>query len=317
MKTSIGSYKPWYQNGISRREMIRIFSSSFAACIAPATLTSQTRVTIDKANPKPVLLAVPLFFGDNKRLGTAISNIIQADLERSGIFSTLKQKKFVQQMNNIDVTPRFQDWRSIGVEAVIIGRTLKIENGNFQVHFRLWDIVLGQLLIEQKFSVLPKHWRRLGHLVSDQIYQKLTFEQGYFDTRIVFIDETGPKQKRLKRLAIMDQDGHNLQILSDGSELVITPRFNPMRQEITYMSYVKDQPRVFMMDLTSGQKQVVGDFPGMTFAPRFSPDGKRVIMSVQHNTSSWIVEIDLKSRRSRHLTRSDAIDTSPCFHTSI
>ncbi len=313
MKNPIGSTRSRYSNGVSRRDALQIMGSGIAAGFAPSFAMAQTRVTIDEANLRPRPIAVPFFVGADKRLGKALADIIQSDLERSGLFRPMDREAFLQKIDSIDVAPRFADWRSIGAEALVVGRTVKLKDGRFQAQFRLWDVVLGKPLTGQQFSIPPQYWRRLGHLISDQVYQKLTLEQGYFDTRIVFIDETGPKQQRLKRLAIMDQDGYNVQLLSDGRELVITPRFNQKRQEVTYMSYVEGQPRVLMMDLATGQRQIVGDFPGMTFAPRFSPDGQRVVMSFQQGASSSIVEMDLRSRRSRRLTQSNAIDTGPCF----
>ncbi len=297
----------------SRRAFLTLAGSAAMTSLAPPGVGAQTRVTIDEANLRPRPIAIPHFFGDDPRLGAALADIVQADLERSGLFRPIDRAAFLQQVRKIDVAPRFGDWRAVGAEAMVVGRTVKLKDGRFQAQFRLWDVVLGKPLTGQQFAIAPRHWRRLGHLIADQVYQKLTLEQGYFDTRIVFIDETGPKQRRLKRLAIMDQDGYNVQMLSDGRELVITPRFNPKRQEVTFMSYVNGQPRVLMMDLTSGQRQVVGDFPGMTFAPRFSPDGRRIVMSFQQGSSSSLVEMDLHSRRSRQLTQTNAIDTGPCF----
>ena len=313
MKNLNASIRQRYENALSRRGALQMIGGGLAVLSAPGQSRAQTRVTIDEANLRPRPIAVPHFVGQDKRLGMAVSDIVQADLERSGLFQPIERNAFLEQIKNIDVAPRFADWRSIGAEALVVGRTIKLKDGRFQVQFRLWDVVLGKPLTGQQFSIIPQYWRRLGHLIADQVYQNLTLEQGYFDTRIVFIDETGTKLRRLKRLAIMDQDGHNVQLLSDGSELVITPRFNPKRQEVTYMSYVEGQPRVVMMDLASGQRQVVGDFPGMTFAPRFSPDGQRIVMSFQQGPNSSIVEMDLRSRNSRSLTQSEAIDTGPCF----
>jgi len=176
--------------------------------------------------------------------------------------------------------------------------------------------VLGKPLAGQQFSTIAPNWRRIGHIIADQVYEKLTLEKGYFDTRIVFIDETGPKDNRLKRLAIMDQDGANVRMLTNGRELVLTPRFSPTSQEITYMQYTNDQPRVVLMRLDTGEREIVGDFPGMTFAPRFSPDGQRIIMSFQIEGASTIVEMDLRTRRARQLTRTTAIDTAPCYDPS-
>ena len=152
-------------------------------------------------------------------------------------------------------------------------------------------------LAGKRFAVDANDWRRLAHRVADQVYERLTGEKGYFDTQVAFIDETGPKDRRRKRLAIMDQDGANVRLLSQGGELVLTPRFSPTAQEITYLQYTGDQPRVFLMNLDTGQREMVGNFPGMTFAPRFSPDGQRLVMSIGEGGATGIVEMDLRSRQ--------------------
>jgi TolB protein len=302
---------------LSRRTVLRAAAGGLIASGAQfagvGSAIAQTRVTIDEANLRPRPIAVTAFISEDARLGRAIADIVAADLERSGLFRPLDRAAFLQTISKLDVAPRFADWRSIGAEALVVGQAEALADGRYRVKFRLWDVVLGKALTGQQFAINRVHWRRLGHLVADQVYEKLTLEKGYFDSRIVFIDEKGPKASRVKRLAIMDQDGHNVQLLSRGRELVITPRFNPKRQEITYMSYVNGQPRVMMMNLETGTRAVVGDFPGMTFAPRFSPDGRQVIMSFQQGGNSSIVELDLSSRRSRQLTQSTAINTGPCF----
>ena len=190
---------------------------------------------------------------------------------------------------------------------------LRGSDGRLGAEFRLWDVSTGKQLAGQRFSAGSQNWRRVGHIIADQVYERLTGEKGYFDTRVVFVDETGPKDKRTKRLAIMDQDGANVRLLSQGQDLVLTPRFSPTNQEIAFMAYTRDQPRVYLMNLETGQRETVGDFPGMTFAPRFSPDGQRVVMSLQTGGESSIYELDLRSKQTRRLTQVDAIDTGPCF----
>ena len=175
-------------------------------------------------------------------------------------------------------------------------------------------MLAGKQLAGQRFSTAGQNWRRIGHLIADSVYERLTGEKGYFDTHIVFVDETGPAEHRIKRLAIMDQDGANVRLLSQGKELVLTPRFSPTNQEITYMSYTNDQPKVFIMNLETGKRELVGDFPGMTFAPRFSPDGQKIVMSLgTPDGRTSIYEMDLRSRQSRRLTEATGIDTSPSY----
>ena len=171
----------------------------------------------------------------------------------------------------------------------------------------------GTQLAGEQFFARPKDARRIGHIIADAIYERITGEKGYFDTRIVFVDESGPKNKRMKRLAIMDQDGSNVRLLTTGQNLVLTPRFSPSTQEITYTSFEGETPKVYLLNIETGQKEIVGAFPGMTFAPRFSPDGQRIVMSLERDGDSNLFVMDLRSRRTTQLTNGRAIDTAPCY----
>ncbi len=281
--------------------------------LAPQSAFGQTRITVDEANLRPRPIAIPEFISEDPKLGAAIANVVMSDLESSGLFRPLDRSAFIERLQDLNIAPRFADWRSVGAEALVVGRVSPQGDGRVRTEFRLWDVVLGKPLVGQQFSTVVANWRRIGHIIADQVYEKLTLEKGYFDTRVVFIDESGPKDRRLKRLAIMDQDGFNVRMLSQGKELVLTPRFSPNSQEIAYMLYTRDQPRVVIMRLDTMEQQVVGDFPGMTFAPRFSPDGQRIVMSFQAGSDSSIVEMDLRSRQQRQLTRTSQIDTGPCY----
>jgi TolB protein len=286
----------------------------FATAAMSVPAAAQLQGTQTQGTIAPIPIAIPLMLGDDPQLAADIANVVQADLERSGLFQPLDRASFLEQVRDVNAAPRFPDWRSIRADALVVGRIVKGGDGKVGAEFRLWDVASGKQLAGQRFSTAAQNWRRIGHLIADQVYERLTGEKGYFDTRVVFIDETGPKEKRIKRLAIMDQDGANVRLLSQGQELVLTPRFSPTNQEITYMSYTRDQPKVFIMNLESGKRELVGDFPNMTFAPRFSPDGQRVVMSLgTPDGSSSIYEMDLRSRQSRRLTQSSGIDTGPSY----
>lgn len=261
----------------------------------------------------PIPIAIPVFLGPDPKLAADVADVITADLDHSGLFQPLDRASFLEQVRDVNAAPRFPDWRAVRADALVIGNVGQGPDGRIIAEFRLWDVAAGRQLAGQRFATSPQNWRRVGHIIADQVYQQLTGEKGYFDTHVVFVDETGPKQQRVKRLAIMDQDGQNVRLLSKGQELVLTPRFSPTNQEITFMSYTGDQPRVFLLNLETGQRETVGDFPGMTFAPRFSPDGQRVIMSLQNGGNSAIYEMDLRSRQRRQLTPGNAIDTSPSY----
>src|SRR6185295_4893243 len=210
------------------------------------------------------------FLGEDQRFASEITSVITADLERSGLFQPLDPASFIERIRDIYAPPRFQDWRVINAQALVVGRTGRAPDGRLFVEFRLYDVLSQRALDGKRFAVDAGAWRRIAHRAAAQVYERLTGERGYFDTQVAFIDETGPKDRRRKRLAIMDQDGANVRLLSQGGELVLTPRFSPTAQEITYLQYTGEQPRVFLMSLDTGQKEMVGNFPGMTFAPRFA-----------------------------------------------
>jgi TolB protein len=280
---------------------------------AGASRQGPLEVDITKGTLQPIPIAVTEFLGEDAHLALEVSNVVAADLERSGLFQPLDRAGFIDRVRDLNAPPRFPDWRAINAQALVVGRVLRVPDGRLAAETRLWDVVSGRQLAAQRFAVVANEWRRLGHLVADLIYERLTGERGYFDTRVAFVDETGPKDHRNKRLAIMDQDGANVRLLSQGRELVVTPRFSPTAPEIAFMQFTGDQPRVFLLNLETGHRELLGDFPGMTFAPRFSPDGQRVVMSIGEQGTASIVEMDLRSRRTRRLTQTDAIDTGPCF----
>lgn len=279
----------------------------------PPRRSGPTEVDVTEANLRPRPIAIPQFLGEDPRLAADVTAIIAGNLERSGLFQPLDRAAYLEQVRDVLATPRFADWRAVGAEALVVGKVAQLPDGRIRADYALWDVVLGKRLDGQYFTTSLANWRRIGHIISDKVYEKLTLEKGYFDTRIVFIDETGPKDRRVKRLAIMDQDSANVRLLTQGQDLVLTPRFSPTSQDVTYMSYAGAEPRVFLINLDSGQRDVVGNFPGMTFAPRFSPDGQRIVMSFQQGAASSLVEMDLRSKRTRALTQTDRIDTGPCY----
>jgi len=279
---------------------------------------SMIEIDITEGNREPLPLAITeFFFNDDEKdvlaeISTNMRNVMSADLERSGLFKSINKEAFIQENESMHLRPRFEDWRLIKAQGLITG-DLSLEGEKLKVEFRLWD-TLAEKEIEALVLITTKeNWRRVSHMIADKIYERLTGEEGYFDTRIVYVSEEGPKNKRVKKLAIMDQDSFNHRFLTSGKELVLTPRFNPVRQEITYLSYFKNLPRVYLLDIQTGIQEVVGDFPGMTFAPRFSPDGKKIIMSLAREGNSDIYVMDLVTRIVERLTDNPAIDTSPSY----
>lgn len=277
---------------------------------------AQLEIDITKGNVDPTPIAIPDFIGTDPatiQLGADIAGVIRADLERSGLFKPLDPASFIETQTNIDYEPNFSDWRVIKAEGLVSGRIINESPTRVRVEFRLWDVFAGQQLAGIRFATTPDNWRRTAHKASDAIYEALTGESGYFDSRIVFIDEKGPKTNRQKRLAIMDQDGANPQYLLGGSDLILTPRFSPNSQKITFMSYENVVPQVYLLDIETGRRELLGDFPGMTFSPRFSPDGNKLILSMSRLGNSDIYIMDLITRSTSRLTTDPAIDVSASF----
>ena len=305
---------------ISRRFYFIAILLSFVAAIlsfaGPAA--AQLRIDITRGKVEPMPIAITEFQAqtpDDSRFGKDISGVVSADLERSGLFRPVDPKAFIDPKPPLGAPPRFADWRVINAQAMVHGQVRTLPDGQLQVDFRLWDVLAGQQMEGASMTGTPAQgiWRKLAHRISDAIYKRITGEDGYFDTRIVYIAETGPLTRRIKRLATMDQDGANHQFLTDGSSLALTPRFSPSQQEITFLSYHNNTPRVYIYNMQTGRQEVLGDFPGMTFAPRFSPDGNGVIMSMAKDGNSEIYSMDLRTRRVTQLTTNSFIDTAPSF----
>ena len=281
-----------------------------------AAARAEIRIDITKGQVQPLPIAITDFTGANPadaKLGVDVAQVVSADLERSGLFKPIDKRAFIQTAESLQSAPRFADWRQINAQALVTGAAERQPDGRLKVDFRLWDIFAEAQLDGKSFSTTPENWRRIAHIVADEIYKRLTGEDGYFDSRIVYVSESGPQNKRVKRLAIMDQDGANHRFLTDGRSLVLTPRFSPSSQEITYLSYFGNKPRVYVFNIDTGQQEVLGDFPGMTFAPRFSPDGNQVVLTLAVNGNSEIYRMDLRTRRETRLTDNPAIDTSPSY----
>jgi TolB protein len=281
---------------------------------SPARAALHIDITQGNVNPLPIAItnfvaATP----ETQTTGTNLAGVITANLDRSGLFRPLDQRAFIEKITNANVAPRFGDWRIINAQALVTGQVTRQDDGRLKIEFRLWDVFAEQQLTGLQYFTTPDNWRRVAHLISDAIYERLTGEKGYFDTRIVYVAESGPKIRRVKRLAIMDQDGANQAYLTDGSYLVLNPRFNPTSQEVTYTSYEGGAPRVYLLNIETGQREVVGNFQSMTFAPRFSPDGTKIILSRSIAGNSEIFTMDLRSRAQTRLTNNPAIDVSPSY----
>lgn len=282
----------------------------------PASAEAILKIDITEGNSDPIRVSTPPFSGDNSTttsIGRKITGVIDSNLSRSGLFTVIGKGAYIQSFKGINTIPDFTGWRTIKSQALIVGKVVSTGGNKVKVQFRLWDVLTGKQTLAKSFSATTQGWRRIAHLISDEIYEYLTGEQGYFDTRIVYIAETGGWRRKTKRLAIMDQDGANAMFLTSGRSLVLTPRFDPSMQRIIYLSYRTRKPTIHLYNLSTGREEILGQLPGMSFAPRFSPDGKKAIFSVSVNGNTDIYEMNLRSRKVKKLTNHPAIDTSPSY----
>jgi len=287
-----------------------------AVCPAPARAQGgPLEITVAGAEFKPLPLALLAVAPADPALAARageIDAVLRADLDRSGLFELIPREAFLKADIPFDVVPAYEDWRVINAEALAIARLDRTPDGRLALQFRVFDVVAGTQMVGQQLTGPEDAWRRLAHKLADGVYAALTGEGAYFDSRIAFIDETGPKDARVKRLAIMDQDGANLNYPGPRG-LVLTPRFSPDGERVLYISYDTGQPEIFLLDLASGRRERLGNFPGMSFAPRFAPSGETVVLSLAEGGNTDLYTMRLASRRLTRLTRHPGIDTSASF----
>lgn len=277
---------------------------------------AELEIDVNGAMRDPMPIAIPEMIHEGFWVGQyagKIRSVIVADLERSGLFRVIDENSYIQEFSSMEQEPTFIDWRAINAQALVQSAIKEVDANHLKIEMRLWDVYAESQLKGQSFTTTKDNWRRVAHVIADAIYERLTGEKGYFDTRIVYVSETGPATKRIKRLAIMDQDGENHKFLTSGAAMALTPRFSPNLQKVTYMSYAGGTPKVYILDIETGKQQLIGNFPGMTFAPRFSPDSSKLLLSFAANGRTDIYEMDLKNRTSVQLTKNAGINTSPSY----
>jgi len=301
------------------RYLLRLSLVAVVALVASGVserASAQLRVDITQGTPRPMPIAIPPFVGAGgsvDELSQNVAQVVTADLQRSGLFAPVDPSAFLEPVVPPSVTPNFNNWRPLNAQALVSGSVATTGDGRIMAEYRLWDVFSGQYLVGKQFFASPDNWRRLAHIIADSVYERLTGEKGYFDSRIAFVDETGGKAQRVKRLAIMDSDGANVRYLTDGEELVVTPRFSPSRQELAYATLAGGDWHVYLLNIETGQQERIGNFPSMAFSPRFSPDGQQVVLSLEQGGNANIYRMDLRTKQMTRLTDSPSIDTAPSY----
>ena len=294
-----------------------LLSSFFLFLSLFSTSTNaQLQFNITDGQVAPTPIAIANFTDENgeiSEIGKQIAQVISSDLESSGLFKPVDTAAFIAPPAAPTVRPNFANWTPLGVKGLLVGSARFGEGGKTLVEFVLWDVVTGEPIASAEGEADRNGIRRIAHQIADFVYEEFTGDIGYFDTRVVYVAESGSQSRRLKRLAIMDQDGHNHQYLTSGADLVLTPRFSPTANEIAYLNYFNDEPNVYLFEIATGRTERLGSFPGMTFAPRFAPSGDKLIMSLAQNGMTDIYEMDMRTQAINRLTHSASIDTSPSY----
>ncbi len=296
---------------LNRRTALKLGVSCASLIAATSPVLALVKITVTGGNFTPLPIAIPDFSSVNSAFGREMSDIVRSNLKSSGLFSLIDPASLPLLVGNISANPDFATWRATGADAVVMGR---VENsGQVQGSLRVWDTQAAEQVIGKSYNASANASRRIAHQMSDAIYSSLTGEGGYFDTKVVYVAESGPKANRTKRLAIMDLDGANTQYLTSGKTLALTPRFSSNGKLLTYLNFDNGQPRVFLLELASGRQQNIGNFGQMTFSPRFSPDGRSLVFSVEQGGATNLYSMAIGSNKPQQLTAGSAIDTGGCY----
>ncbi len=301
----------------------QLLATALLACAVwtPAMLsTAQAeplRIVITDGVIEPMPYAVPDFLGDGGKadaIGHDIARVIASDLSGTGLFREVPADAYISKVTSFDAAPAYADWQAINTQALVTG-AVQTSGDRIVVKFRLFDIVSGAPLGDGlQFAGPSASWRRIAHKVADAVYSRITGEGGYFDSRVVFVSETGPKEARVKKLAVMDYDGANVQYLTDGSSIVLAPRFSPQGDRILFTSYASGFPNIYVMDTSNLATQALAQQDGtMTFSPRFSPDGGSVAFSLERGGNTDIYLLNLGTGQLTQLTDAPSIETAPSF----
>ncbi|SHF01424.1 MULTISPECIES: Tol-Pal system beta propeller repeat protein TolB [Litoreibacter] len=299
--------------------MMKMLLTCLAFVMAVAAAQAEPlRIELDSPNIEPLPFAAPAFIAESAgadQYARDLAAVVSSDLQGSGLFRAISQDAFISQITSFDSPVQYADWKAINAQALITGAVTTTGDGQIVVKFRLFDVFSEDQMGEGlQFVGSTNGWRRMAHKVADAVYSRITGEGGYFDSRVVYVSETGPKNARLKRLGIMDYDGANQQFLTDAQAIVLAPRFSPNGDRVIYTSYESGFPKIYVLDVASVGRRVLQDQPGtMSFAPRFAPNGQDVVFSLTTGSNTDIYKLNLDSGQRTQLTSSPAIETAPSY----
>lgn len=301
---------------VSRRFMI---GAGAAGLLLPGLSRAQSApdnaINVSGAHNAPIPIALPALTdasGNASDLGSQITQVVTSDLDHCGLFRSIDQASFVPN-SVVNGVPVWNNWNILGAQALMTGQVTSTGNGQVRVEYRLWSISQQKQVQGTAYTTAASNWRRIAHIIADDIYQQMIGEKGYFDTRAAFVSVSGKPTSPIRRMAIMDYDGANVQFLTSGRAMAISPQFNPTRQQLAFVSFEDNRPRVYLFDLQTGARTVVGNFGEMSFGPRFSPDGSALLLSISKGGGAMIIRYDLGSRRTTALTDASAINVTPCY----
>jgi TolB protein len=275
------------------------------------------RLELDEGIIEPLPFAVPNFVPDGPaaaQFAQDISRVVAADLTGTGLFREISSDAFISRVSSFEAPVQFADWKAINADALVTG-AVNVSGQKLTVRFRVWDVFSGQELGNGlQLAGTTDGWRRMAHKVADQVYSRITGEGGYFDSRVAFVSESGPKDQRLKRLAIMDYDGANVQYMTDSAAIVLAPRFSPTGDRLLYTSYESGSPRIYVTEVGRPKPRELKTQDGtMSFSPRFSPDGRSIVYSLIQGGNTDLWKMDIVSGQSTRLTNTPAIETAPSY----
>ncbi len=306
----------------TRKKIVPTLTLALTLCVLGQQVHSQSeskplRIVITEGVIEPMPLALPIFTTDlaaDKTLARQLTEVVVNDLIGTGLFRRIPSEAYLSTITHFNENVRFADWKAINAQALMVGSVSSTGNDRMTVNFRLYDVFAeAELGKGMRFEAGQNSYRRIAHKIADTIYQRITGELPYFDSRVAFISESGAKGRRQKQLAIMDYDGANVRLLTDQSTIVLAPRFSPDGNRIIYTSYETGVPNVYLIDINSGTRQSILQSANMAFAPRYSPDGSKVVLSLAEGGNTDIYQVEIGSRQIARLTSSAAIDTAPSF----